>query len=60
MLFKLGRAMQLVGMIVLPVGMVGNIMRPDLISVQNSLVIAGVGIVVFGVGWLLQQFGRPR
>jgi hypothetical protein len=60
MLFKLGRAMQLVGMIVLPVGMVGNIMRPELISVQNSLVIAGVGIVIFGVGWLLQQVGRPR
>jgi uncharacterized membrane protein YGL010W len=60
MLFKLGRAMQLVGMIILPVGMVGNIMRPELISVQNSLVIAGVGIAVFGVGWLLQQVGRPR
>jgi hypothetical protein len=60
MLFKLGRALQLIGMIVLPVGMVGNVMRPELISVQNSLVIAGVGIVVFGVGWLLQQFSRPR
>jgi hypothetical protein len=60
MLFKLGRVLQIVGMIILPVGMAGNIVRPEQISVQDSLVIAGVGVVVFGVGWLLQQAGRPR
>jgi uncharacterized membrane protein YGL010W len=60
MLYKLGRAMQVAGMIVLPVGMVGNIVRPELVSVQYSLVIAGVGIAVFALGWLLQQVGRSR
>jgi len=58
MLYKLGRTLQVAGMIILPVGMAGNIVRPEQISVQDSLVVAGVGIVVFGVGWLLQQFGR--
>jgi hypothetical protein len=60
MLFKLGRVLQVAGMIVLPIGMAGNIVRPEQISVQESLAIAGVGIVVFGVGWLMQQAGRPR
>jgi hypothetical protein len=60
MLYKLGRALQVAGMIILPIGMVGNIYDATLISVQESLVIAGVGIVVFGIGWLLQQAGGPR
>ncbi len=58
MLYKLGRALQVAGMIILPVGMAGNIVRPEQVTVQDSLVIAGVGAVVFGVGWLLQQAGR--
>jgi hypothetical protein len=60
MLYKLGRALQVAGMLILPVGMAGNILRPEQITVKDSLVIAGVGIVVFGIGWLLQQAGRPR
>ncbi len=60
MLYKLGRVLQVTGMIVLPVGMVGNIVRPEQVTVQDSLVIAGIGIAVFALGWLLQQVGRPR
>jgi hypothetical protein len=60
MLYKIGRAFQVVGMIVLPVGMVGNIYDQRLVTVRDSLVIAGVGIAVFGVGWLLQQIGRAK
>ncbi|HEY1376821.1 MAG TPA: hypothetical protein VGF55_08500 [Gemmataceae bacterium] len=60
MLYKFGRALQVAGMIILPVGMAGNIVRPEQISVRDSLVIAGVGVVVFGAGWLLQQLGRGR
>jgi hypothetical protein len=60
MLFKLGRALQVAGMLILPVGMAGNIVRPEQITVQDSLTIAVVGIAVFGFGWLLQQFGRSR
>jgi hypothetical protein len=60
MLYKLGRALQIVGMIVLPVGMAGNIVRPEQISVQESLAIAGVGVAIFIVGWLIQQAAKPR
>jgi hypothetical protein len=60
MIYKIGRALQVVGMIVLPVGMVGNVYDPHLVTVQESLVIAGVGVVIFGLGWVLQQAGRPR
>jgi hypothetical protein len=60
MLYKLGRALQVAGMLIMPVGMAGNIMRPEQITVQDSLTIAAVGIAVFGLGWLLQQAGRSR
>ena len=45
---------------VLPIGMAGNIVRPEQITVQESLTIAAVGVAVFAVGWLLQQAGRSR
>jgi hypothetical protein len=60
MLFKLGRVLQIAGMIILPLGMAGNIVRPEQVTVQESLTIAGIGVVVFGLGWLLQQAGRSR
>jgi hypothetical protein len=60
MLYKLGRFLQIAGMLILPVGMAGNIIRPEQITVQESLVIAGVGIAVFALGWLLQQAGRSK
>jgi hypothetical protein len=58
MLYRFGRALQVAGMIILPVGMVGNIVRPAQITVQESLTVAAVGIAVFAFGWLLQQGGR--
>jgi len=60
MLYKLGRVLQIVGMILLPVGMAGNIVRPEQVTVQESLIIAGIAIAVFGIGWLLQQWGRSQ
>ena len=60
MVFKIGRFLQVAGMLILPVGMVGNIVRPEHITVQHSLTIAGVGLVVFGLGWVLQQLGRSQ
>jgi hypothetical protein len=60
MLFRLGRFLQLVGMIVAPVGMAGNIVRPEQVSVQDSLAVATVGVVIFAAGWGLQQVTRPK
>jgi hypothetical protein len=60
MLYKLGRFLQIAGMIIVPVGMAGNIVRPEQVSVNDSLMVMLFGLVVFGVGWLLQQAGRSR
>lgn len=60
MLFRLGRGLQLVGMIVAPVGVAGNVLDPEKVRVQDSLAIAAVGIAVFVVGWLIQQVARPK
>jgi hypothetical protein len=57
MLYKLGRFLQFVGLfVVLPVAMAGQMM--DRISVKDMLLLAGAGVGVFYVGWLLQQAGK--
>ena len=58
MLYKLGRALQLVGLAVLPIAMAGN--AADRLAVKGMLVLSGGGIVVFFVGWLLQQSSKPH
>jgi hypothetical protein len=58
LLYKLGRFFQVVGMILLPVGIAGN--ASDRISFKSFLIVSGIGIVVFIVGWLLQEAGRPK
>ena len=58
MLYKLGRFLQVVGMIVLPVGVAGNMARPDEIDLRTSLTISGLGVAIFVVGYLLQQAGK--
>jgi hypothetical protein len=58
MLYKVGRFLQVVGMIVLPLGVAGNLARPDQIDVRTSLTISGVGVAIFVIGYLLQQAGK--
>jgi hypothetical protein len=60
MLYRLGRFLQLVGLLICPVGIAGNVARPEEITLKVSLVIAGCGMVIFVLGWLLQQANRPR
>ena len=60
MLYRLGRFLQILGMLICPVGIAGNVARPDEVSVKTSLIIATGGITVFFLGWLLQQTHRPR
>jgi len=60
MLYKLARFLQLLGLLICPVGIAGNVARPEEISVKASLIISGGGILVFTLGWLLQQASKPR
>jgi hypothetical protein len=55
MLYRIARGLQILGLLILPVGVSGNLARPDEITVKTSLLIALAGMAVFGLGWLLQQ-----
>ncbi len=60
MLYKLGRLLQLAGLVILPVAIAGNVARPDSVSLKTSLALSAVGVAVFALGWWLQQGTRPR
>ena len=58
MLYRVARFLQLLGLLIAPVGIAGNLARPDEVNVKMSLTIAGAGVLVFILGWLLQQAAR--
>lgn len=53
MLYKLGRFLQLVGLIVLPFAISGNV--AEKLDLKQSLIMSGVGMVIFLIGWMIQQ-----
>ncbi len=59
MLYRLGRFLQLLGLILLPVAIAGNAARPDVMSLKASLTLSAVGVGVFALGWLLQRNRKP-
>jgi hypothetical protein len=58
MLYKLGRFLQLLGLLITPIGIGGNL--AEQIDVRTSLEIAAVGIGVFMIGWLVQHASGGR
>jgi hypothetical protein len=60
MLYKVGRFLQVVGLILLPVAIAGNVAREDQVNLKLSLTLSAVGVGVFVLGWWLQQATRPR
>ena len=60
MLYKIARFLQLLGLLICPVGIAGNILRPEEVTLKDTLMIAAGGALVFTVGWLLQQTTKPR
>jgi hypothetical protein len=60
MLYKIGRFLQLVGMILLPVAIAGEVMPDQRLNLRESLTLSAVGVVLFTLGWLIQQAGRRR
>jgi hypothetical protein len=57
-LYRVGRFLQLIGLILLPVAMAGNVSNE--LDLRQMLSLAGIGIIVFIVGWLLQQAKRRK
>jgi hypothetical protein len=58
-LYRLGRLLQLIGMIMLPLAIAGNLSPHNPLELRQSLLLSGAGVLVFGLGWLIQQAGRP-
>jgi hypothetical protein len=53
MLFKIARFLQLAGLIIVPVAIAGNVVQK--LDLREFLTLAGVGMAVFVMGWLLQR-----
>jgi hypothetical protein len=57
LLYRLGRFLQLVGLIALPLAVAGNL-APDPLPLGTSLALSAAGVVVFLTGLLLQNAGK--
>lgn len=53
MIYRLARLLQLLGLILLPVAISGEL--AERLHLKQMLLLAGVGMLVFFLGWLLQQ-----
>ena len=60
MLYKFGRFLQLVGMIMLPIAMAGNLVPDRPLDSRTMLLLALIGLGVFGLGYWIQNVGKPR
>lgn len=58
MLYSIARFLQLAGLIILPIAISGNV--AEKLNLKESLSLSAVGVVLFIVGWSLQQFVRPK
>ena len=58
MLHKAGRFLQLLGLLIAPAGVVGNIVQRKVVTEGVMLSILAVGGGIFLIGWLVQQAGR--
>ncbi len=58
MLYSIGRFLQLVGMLILPIAMAGEIAESH--GLGPMLQWAVVGIVVFGIGWTMQYYSGKK
>ena len=58
-LYLTGRAMQVIGMILLPLAMAGNLAPESPQSVGTMMWMCALGVAVFLAGHVLQQHARP-
>ncbi|MFO0880379.1 MAG: hypothetical protein U0840_23790 [Gemmataceae bacterium] len=58
--YRLGRLLQLMGLLMLPLAIAGNLTPEDPLDLKTSLALSGVGVLTFGLGWWIQQAGKPQ
>jgi hypothetical protein len=57
MVYRIARFLQLAGLLILPIAISGNV--AEKLDLKESLSLSGVGVLVFIIGWALQQFVKP-
>jgi hypothetical protein len=57
MVYRLARLLQLMGLVILPVAIAGEL--AERLSLGESLVLSAFGLAVFLAGWLLQKGSQP-
>ena len=64
MVYKLARLLQLAALVILPVAISGNIAKgrdgQEILSLKDSLSLSAIGVLLFVIGWLLQQGSKPK
>jgi hypothetical protein len=63
MVYKIARLLQFAGLVILPIAIAGNIAQRGegpVLTLGQSLGLSAIGVLVFSLGWLLQQGSRPR
>jgi hypothetical protein len=58
MRYKLGRFFQFLGLVILPAAIAGNL--ADSLTLWQSLSLSASGMLLFYIGWLLQQGTQPK
>jgi hypothetical protein len=59
-MYKLGRLLQLIGLLLLPIAMAGNLVPDIPVSLGNMLALTVLGVLVFFIGYSLQQVGKHK
>ena len=57
MIYRIARFLQLAGLILLPVAVSGNV--AEKLDLRESLSLSALGVLIFIIGWSLQQFVKP-
>jgi hypothetical protein len=57
-MYKLARFLQLLALVILPVAIAGDV--AEKLTLQESLTLSGLGVLLFFAGWSLQQWSRPK
>lgn len=64
MMYRMARLLQLLGLVLVPLAVAGNLAdiagAQRRLSLKESLILSGVGIGLFYFGWLLQQKTKPQ
>jgi predicted acyltransferase len=60
MLYKLGRLLQVIGLVLLPLAMAGNLVPDAPVNLRNMLALMALGVVIFFVGWKMQEMGKGK